>query len=112
VRHRLTVLVPVVLLALAAAVPAGAALAQTQATPANCALITPAAATLTLPWQEMVVAGGSKTYCYNSKADCDNAQKQASGTKSACYYDSTKKQYCYDLFFAAAEDPDPVEPPG
>jgi hypothetical protein len=97
-RQRFAVLVPVVLLVLAAAaVPAGAA-------PGGVC-------TLSLPWQEAAVAGGSKTYCYNSKADCDNAQKQASGTKSACYYDSTKKQYCYDLFFAAADEV-PVEPPG
>jgi hypothetical protein len=106
-RYRFAVLVPVVLVALFTALPAVAAPGSSQASPAVCAKAAPAAASFTTAG--FVAAPADKhTYCYDSRNACDNAQRAASGTKSSCYKSGT--QYCYDLFTAAAGDPEPVDP--
>jgi len=98
-RYRFAVLVGVLLLSVLAALPAGAA--PGVSSPAACAKV---ASSVPL-WLDAVAT--KVTYCYDTRAACDNAQKQASGTKSACY--KSGNQYCYDLFPTAA-DPGPVEP--
>lgn len=49
----------------------------------------------------LMAAGEIRTYCFTSKADCEDSQKAASGgTKSGCYKNSDGK-YCYDLQFSS-----------
>jgi len=114
-RFRFAFLGPVVLVALVAlfavvaGAPAAAAPGGSDPAPATCVKAAPAAASLAPLWLQ-TVAPAAVTYCYDSKAACDNAQKQASGTKSACYYDKKKGKYCFDLYPPAVADPEPIGP--
>jgi len=48
------------------------------------------------PRMQNVTANAVQPYCYSTEGKCQNAQRAASGTKSACYKSGT--QWCYDLF--------------